>query len=177
MLRRVSIDDIAQGVQVGLECRLVAGGRAPADPRDGDRGNHADNHNNDDEFNQTKRTNCERKSGVPSAAWGGPIGGLRAQKLGGVTLVPFHRIAQSRCGSFTVRRLGSPKPSVSRYGPWLLIALCGLALQEPALASYHFMQIEQVIGGVNGDSAAQAIQLRMRSNRGREPRVADRFFH
>ena len=27
----------------------------------------------------------------------------------------------------------------------------------------HFMQIEQVIGGVNGDTSAQAIQLRMRS--------------
>lgn len=31
-------------------------------------------------------------------------------------------------------------------------------------ASFHFMQIEQVIGGVNGDSMAQAIQLRMRSS-------------
>lgn len=31
-----------------------------------------------------------------------------------------------------------------------------------AQASFHFMQIEQVIGGVNGDTAAQAIQLRMR---------------
>jgi len=30
-------------------------------------------------------------------------------------------------------------------------------------AAFHFIQIEQVIGGVNGDTTAQAIQLRMRS--------------
>jgi hypothetical protein len=29
--------------------------------------------------------------------------------------------------------------------------------------AFHFMQIEQIIGGVNGDTTAQAIQLRMRS--------------
>jgi hypothetical protein len=33
----------------------------------------------------------------------------------------------------------------------------------PARASFHFMQIEQVIGGVNGDVTAQAVQLRMRA--------------
>ncbi len=33
----------------------------------------------------------------------------------------------------------------------------------PAAADHHFMQVEQVIGGVNGDASAQAIQLRMRS--------------
>ena len=32
-----------------------------------------------------------------------------------------------------------------------------------ASASFHFMQIEQVIGSLNGNPAAQAIQLRMRS--------------
>ena len=32
-----------------------------------------------------------------------------------------------------------------------------------AEASFDFMQIEQVIGGVNGDTTAQAIQLRMRT--------------
>ncbi|RMF77333.1 MAG: hypothetical protein D6744_11460 [Planctomycetota bacterium] len=32
-----------------------------------------------------------------------------------------------------------------------------------AWATFHLMQIEQVIGGVNGDTTAQAIQLRMRS--------------
>jgi hypothetical protein len=30
-------------------------------------------------------------------------------------------------------------------------------------AAFHFMQIEQVVGGVNGNSSSQAIQLRMRS--------------
>ena len=38
------------------------------------------------------------------------------------------------------------------------------ALSSQALGSFHFMQIEQVIGGVNGDTTAQAIQLRMRSS-------------
>ncbi len=33
---------------------------------------------------------------------------------------------------------------------------------QPADAAFHLMQIEQVIGGVNGDTTAQAIQLRMR---------------
>ena len=32
----------------------------------------------------------------------------------------------------------------------------------PALASLHLVQIEQVIGGVDGDTSAQAIQLRIR---------------
>ncbi len=42
--------------------------------------------------------------------------------------------------------------------------LTGLWLAgERAHAAFHFMQIEQVIGGVNGDTTAQAIQLRMRS--------------
>ncbi|MET0551941.1 MAG: hypothetical protein ABW221_02815 [Vicinamibacteria bacterium] len=35
-------------------------------------------------------------------------------------------------------------------------------LAQPAFASFHLMQIEQVIGGVNGDTSRQAIQLRMR---------------
>ena len=38
-----------------------------------------------------------------------------------------------------------------------------LACALPAHAAQHLMQIEQIIGGVNGDTAAQAIQLRMRS--------------
>ncbi len=33
-----------------------------------------------------------------------------------------------------------------------------------AHATFHLVQIEQVIGGVNGDTTAQAIQLRMRAN-------------
>ena len=36
-------------------------------------------------------------------------------------------------------------------------------LAQPAFASFHLMQIEQVIGGVNGDTTRQAIQLRMRA--------------
>ena len=38
-----------------------------------------------------------------------------------------------------------------------------LALTSPLHAAFHAMQIEQVIGGVNGDTSAQAIQLRMRT--------------
>ncbi len=37
------------------------------------------------------------------------------------------------------------------------------ALSSGVEATFHFMQIEQVIGGVNGDTTAQAVQLRMRS--------------
>jgi hypothetical protein len=44
----------------------------------------------------------------------------------------------------------------------ILAALMSLALALPAKASFHLMQIEQVIGGVNGDTTAQAVQLRMR---------------
>ncbi len=43
------------------------------------------------------------------------------------------------------------------------IWLCLLGGGAPASASFHFMQIEQVIGGVNGDLTAQAIQLRERT--------------
>src|SRR5438046_2330283 len=45
-----------------------------------------------------------------------------------------------------------------------LIALLGVfALQPAAHATFHLMQIEQLIGSVEGDTTAQAIQLRMRS--------------
>jgi hypothetical protein len=37
-----------------------------------------------------------------------------------------------------------------------------LGFATPASASFHEMQIEQVVGGVCGDPAAQAIQLRLR---------------
>lgn len=48
-------------------------------------------------------------------------------------------------------------------GPALALA-AGLALlPATAHATFHLMQIERVIGGVNGDCTAQAIQLRMRS--------------
>jgi hypothetical protein len=39
-----------------------------------------------------------------------------------------------------------------------------LAAATQAHATFHLMQIEQVIGGVGGDTTAQAIQLRLRSN-------------
>lgn len=39
----------------------------------------------------------------------------------------------------------------------------GCLFSTHAFATFHLMQIEQVIGGVNGDVTAQAIQLRMRS--------------
>jgi hypothetical protein len=42
------------------------------------------------------------------------------------------------------------------------LTLGAIALAEPVFASFHLMQIEQVIGGVNGDTSRQAIQLRMR---------------
>lgn len=45
------------------------------------------------------------------------------------------------------------------------LCFCGIFIAaEPAKASFHLMQIEQVIGGVNGDTTAQAIQLRMRAS-------------
>src|SRR4051812_33089190 len=45
----------------------------------------------------------------------------------------------------------------------IVLLLTGFLGGSAAHASFHLMQIEQVIGGVNGDTAAQAIQLRMRS--------------
>jgi Calx-beta domain-containing protein len=45
-----------------------------------------------------------------------------------------------------------------------LITLLGvLALQSTAHATFHLMQIEQIIGSVDGDATVQAIQLRMRA--------------
>lgn len=43
------------------------------------------------------------------------------------------------------------------------LTLAAAAAAQPAFASFHLMQIEQVIGGVNGDTSRQAIQLRMRT--------------
>lgn len=48
------------------------------------------------------------------------------------------------------------------YVIWSLAAAVLLLAPPPANADFHLMQIEQVIGGVNGNTAAQAIQLRMR---------------
>jgi hypothetical protein len=44
-----------------------------------------------------------------------------------------------------------------------IAALSALLLPRPAIAAFHLMEIEQVIGGVNGDSTAQAVQIRLRS--------------
>ncbi len=45
----------------------------------------------------------------------------------------------------------------------LMFTLALAACAAPARAGFHLMQIEQIIGGVNGDATAQAIQLRMRA--------------
>src|ERR1043165_5499865 len=52
---------------------------------------------------------------------------------------------------------------VTRFQKFLSAFVIVSALARPALATFHLMQIEQVIGGVGGDTSAQAIQLRMRS--------------
>ena len=51
---------------------------------------------------------------------------------------------------------------VLRGSVWSFAVLALLALPDRALAAFHFMEIEQVIAGVDGDTAPQAIQLRMR---------------
>ena len=50
------------------------------------------------------------------------------------------------------------------FSLWCTVAagLCGMTVR-PVLAVFHLVQIEQVIGGVTGDTSAQAIQLRLRS--------------
>lgn len=49
----------------------------------------------------------------------------------------------------------------SRVSVLCAITIVAIASSQ-AFASFHFMQIEQVIAGVNGNTNAQAIQLRMR---------------
>src|SRR6266702_7587418 len=51
----------------------------------------------------------------------------------------------------------------TRFAYGLITFLGILALHPPAHATFHLMQIEQIIGSVNGDTTAQAIQLRMRA--------------
>ena len=46
---------------------------------------------------------------------------------------------------------------------WLFAVLSVVAARS-SYATFHLMQIEQVIAGVNGNVTAQAIQLRMRSS-------------
>jgi hypothetical protein len=52
---------------------------------------------------------------------------------------------------------------VSKWIPFLCLAVSITGIAVPAGASFHLMQIEQVIGGVDGDQTAQAVQLRMRA--------------
>ena len=44
----------------------------------------------------------------------------------------------------------------------ITLVMVGMVMAVPAFASFHLMQIEQIIGGVNGDPTKQAIQLRTR---------------
>lgn len=61
-------------------------------------------------------------------------------------------------------RIKNGNPIMNTRLACCLIALLGVLAQKPeAHATFHLMQIEQVIGGVNGDATAQAIQLRMRA--------------
>lgn len=53
---------------------------------------------------------------------------------------------------------------VPRVAVFPLILAAGVLCARPAHATFHLMQIEQVIAGVDGSTAIQAIQLRMRSN-------------
>ncbi len=46
----------------------------------------------------------------------------------------------------------------------LLVTTMVVSLARPAAATFHLMQIEQVIGGANGSASIQAVQLRMRSS-------------
>ncbi|MFN8179766.1 MAG: FlgD immunoglobulin-like domain containing protein [bacterium] len=54
---------------------------------------------------------------------------------------------------------------MNRTAPYVVrsLAIAALALSAtPAFATFHLMQIEQVIGGIDGDTSVQAIQLRSR---------------
>jgi hypothetical protein len=53
---------------------------------------------------------------------------------------------------------------MNRLSCGVLTVVSTLALPSIAHASFHLMQIEKIIGSVDGDNTAQAIQLRMRSN-------------
>jgi hypothetical protein len=52
---------------------------------------------------------------------------------------------------------------LKRYGPCAAV-LCLVGSAFGQADSFHVMQIEEVIGGVNGDTAKQAVQLRQRSS-------------
>src|SRR6266478_816038 len=71
----------------------------------------------------------------------------------------------NKCVACPSNRLESKKGSVDKGHAFMKIqlAIALIAVASPAYATFHMMQIEQVIGGVDGDTSAQAIQLRMRS--------------
>jgi hypothetical protein len=50
-----------------------------------------------------------------------------------------------------------------KRGLTISLAVLAVVVASPARASFHLMQIEQVIGSVDGDVGSQAIQLRMRA--------------
>ena len=66
-----------------------------------------------------------------------------------------------------VRATGCWKGAFQMNRIWLSAVLATSLFSVPVYSAdallFHFMQIEQVIGGVYGDTTAQAIQLRMRT--------------
>lgn len=64
-------------------------------------------------------------------------------------------------------RRGAPAESRSTMSRLLVLAVAAVVAAATWLpghaVTFHLMQIEQVIGGVGGDTSAQAIQLRMRA--------------
>ncbi len=149
MLSSISINGVAQGRQVRLEGGLSTRSSAAADPRDGDCCDHSDNHYHDDQFHETERANC-----APIASG----------KNRDVVLKQGHGAVRLRAGTRANLRREAQNRLSAPLGSWLFIALCYLGVQQQSLASFHFMHLEQIIGGVNGDTTAQAVQLRMRSN-------------
>ena len=55
------------------------------------------------------------------------------------------------------------EPSATKSTVLFCPVVAGAFVLPSAHATFHFMQIEQVIGGINGDLSAQAIQLRTRT--------------
>jgi hypothetical protein len=46
---------------------------------------------------------------------------------------------------------------------FIVAALALISLASTVQGNFHIMQVEEIIGGINGDASAQAIQLRMRT--------------
>ena len=55
-------------------------------------------------------------------------------------------------------------PFSNRLAGRIAAVALSLAIGSPCLATFDLMQIERVIGGVNGDTTLQAIQLRLRAS-------------